>query len=191
MPKVGMEPIRREALIKATIAEVGAAGSLDVTVSRIARRAGVSSALAHHYFGGKDDILLAAMRHILRLYRAEVTGRLNSAQGHAARLRGVIEGSFSPQNFGAEVVSAWMTFYVLALSSPEARRLLHAYHRRLRSTLLHDLRPLLGGEAEAAADRLAAMIDGAYLRAALGDGPPDGIAAAAHVLALLDKELQP
>ena len=65
MPKVGMEPIRRDALVKATIAEIGAAQSLDVTVGQIARRAGMSSALAHHYFGGKDQIFLAAMRYIL------------------------------------------------------------------------------------------------------------------------------
>lgn len=51
MPKLGMEPIRRRALVKATIAEIGLAGNLDVTVSQIARRAGMSSALAHHYFG--------------------------------------------------------------------------------------------------------------------------------------------
>ena len=63
MPKIGMEPIRRKALINATIAEIGQAGSLDVTVGQIARRAGMSSGLAHHYFGGKDQILLAAMRH--------------------------------------------------------------------------------------------------------------------------------
>ena len=74
MPKVGMEPIRRDALVRATIAEIGAAGSLDVTVSRIAKRAGMSSALAHHYFGGKDQIFEAAMRQILHDYSAE--GRL-------------------------------------------------------------------------------------------------------------------
>ncbi|MDG1319155.1 MAG: TetR family transcriptional regulator, partial [Paracoccaceae bacterium] len=51
MPKVGMEPIRRAALVKATIAEIGEAGTLDVTVSQIAKRAGMSSGLAHHYFG--------------------------------------------------------------------------------------------------------------------------------------------
>jgi TetR/AcrR family transcriptional repressor of bet genes len=51
MPKLGMEPIRRAALVSATISEIGRAGSLDVTVSQIARRAGMSSALAHHYFG--------------------------------------------------------------------------------------------------------------------------------------------
>ena len=46
MPKVGMEPIRKAALVKATIVEIGRAGSLDVTVSQIAKRAGMSSALA-------------------------------------------------------------------------------------------------------------------------------------------------
>ena len=64
MPKVGMEPIRRAALIKATITEIGKAGSLDITVSQIAKQAGMSSALAHHYFGSKDEIFLAAMRHV-------------------------------------------------------------------------------------------------------------------------------
>ena len=68
MPKVGMEPIRRQALIDATILEIGEVGSLEVTVGRIARRAGVSSGLAHHYLGGKDQILLAAMRHILKIF---------------------------------------------------------------------------------------------------------------------------
>ena len=76
MPKLGMEPIRKDALIKATIVEIGRSGSLDVTVSQIAKRAGMSSALAHHYFGSKEEIFLAAMRHILSLYGAEVRGAL-------------------------------------------------------------------------------------------------------------------
>ena len=50
MPKLGMEPIRKAALVKATIVEIGRTGSLDVTVSQIAKRAGMSPALAHHYF---------------------------------------------------------------------------------------------------------------------------------------------
>ena len=65
MPKIGMEPLRRRALIDATISAIGERGSLDVTMSDIAGRAGVSSALAHHYFGAKDDLLEATMRHLL------------------------------------------------------------------------------------------------------------------------------
>ncbi len=48
MPRVGMEPIRRKALIEAAIETIGAQGNLDVTMSQIARSAGVSPALAHH-----------------------------------------------------------------------------------------------------------------------------------------------
>ena len=84
MPKLGMEPIRREALVRATIAEIGRAGSLDVTVAQIARRAGMSSALAHHYFGSKEQMFLAAMRHVLTLDGAEVRGALAAADGPRA-----------------------------------------------------------------------------------------------------------
>jgi len=91
VPKLGMEPIRRDALVQATIAEIGDAGSLDVTVSRIARRAGVSAALAHHYFGGKEQIFIAAMRHILTVYGRLVRARLAEAEGPRDRLAAIIE----------------------------------------------------------------------------------------------------
>jgi TetR/AcrR family transcriptional repressor of bet genes len=168
-----MEPIRKEALVKATIVEIGRVGSLDVTVSQIARRAGMSSALAHHYFGSKEEIFLAAMRHILTLYGAEVRGALAAARGPRARLEAILHASFSPGNFRREAVSAWLTFWVLAQTVPEARRLLAVYQRRLRSNLLASLRPLAGARAEAIADSLGALIDGLYLREVLKSGTPD------------------
>ena len=189
MPKLGMEPIRRAALIDATIAEIGEAGSLDVTVSRIAKRAGVSSGLAHHYFGGKDDILLAAMRHVLRIYSAEVSSRLTGASTPLERLRAVIRASFAPSNFRPDTVSAWVNFYVLALSTAQAARLLKIYRSRLRSNLLHDLRPILGPNANDAAERIAALTDGLYLRHGLSDAA-DGEEATRLVLAALHRELE-
>ena len=188
MPKQGMEPIRRAALIDAAIAEIGHAGSLDVTVSRIAKRAGVSSGLAHHYFGGKDDILLAAMRHVLRIYSGEVRTRLAKSDGPADRLSAIVRASFAPSNFQPDTIAAWVNFYVLALSSDQAARLLRVYRARLRSNLLHDLRPLIGDASTQTAERIAALIDGLYLRHGLSDAP-DGTAAAALVLTALDQEL--
>lgn len=188
MPKLGMEPVRRAALIDAAIAEIGEAGSLDVTVGRIARRAGVSSGLAHHYFGGKDDILLAAMRHVLKIYSAEVRAGLAAARTPQERLDALIRASFAPSNFAPDTVAAWVNFYLLALSSPEAARLLRVYHGRLRSNLLHDLRPLVGARAGAAAARIAALVDGLYLHHSLS-GTPDGDAAAAQVAEALAAEL--
>lgn len=183
MPKLGMEPIRRDALVKAAIAEVGRAGSLDVTVAQIARAAGMSPALAHHYFGAKEAIFLAAMRHILTLWGAEVRGALRAARTPAERVEAVIASSFSPLNFRRDVVAAWLMFYVEAQRDPGARRLLRIYQHRLASTLTHALRPTLGHRAREGADRLGALIDGLYIRAALADGGPDAEAAAAMVRA--------
>ncbi len=190
MPKLGMEPIRKAALVKATIVEIGRAGSLDVTVSQIAKRAGMSSALAHHYFGSKEEMFLAAMRHILTLYGAEVRGALALAQGPEQRLNAVLAASFSAANFRREAIGAWLNFWVLAQTVPEAKRLLAVYQRRLRSNLLAGLRPLAGARAETVANGLGALIDGLYLREVLKSGPPDGRAAVATALDYLNAQLQ-
>jgi TetR/AcrR family transcriptional regulator, transcriptional repressor of bet genes len=189
MPKLGMEPIRKEALVKATIVEIGRVGSLDVTVSQIAKRAGMSSALAHHYFGSKEEMFLAAMRHVMTLYGAEVRGALAAAEGPEGRIRAVLRASFSPGNFRREAVGAWLNFWVLAQTVPEAKRLLAIYQGRLRSNLVAALRPLAGGRADEIAESLGALIDGLYLREVLKSGPPDGAVAVAMALRHLDAEL--
>jgi TetR/AcrR family transcriptional repressor of bet genes len=190
MPKLGMEPIRRAALVEATIAEIGSTGSLDVTVAQIARRAGMSSALAHHYFGGKEQIFLAAMRHTLTVYAAGVRGALAMATGPQARLEAIVRASFAGNNFRRDVVAAWLNFYVLAQVSDDARRLLAVYQGRLRSNLTYNLRPLVGPRARDVADKIAALIDGVYLRQSLGQGQPDSAAAVATVLGCLELEIQ-
>lgn len=183
MPKIGMEPIRREALVQATIAEIGATGSLDVTVSQIARRAGMSSALAHHYFGGKDQIFLAAMRRILSDFGVEVSREL-SVSAPDQRAAGIIRACFAPACFTPQAISAWMTFYVMAQKNPEALRLWRIYQNRIRSNLTHALRPVTSHPKDAA-KTLAALIDGLYIRAALND-PDTPERATRHALAVLD-----
>ena len=179
-----MEPIRRSALVRATIAEIGAAQTLDVTVGQIARRAGMSTALAHHYFGGKDQIFLAAMRHILKLYGAEVRARLAEARSPRDRAAAIIIASFDETSFTPETVNAWMTLYAAAPGNAQTRRLLRLYHARLRSNLTHALRALSPRPATDA-ETLAALIDGLYLRAALS-GSVSASAARASALSTLD-----
>lgn len=183
MPKIGAEAVRRAALIEAAIGEIGDAGRLDVTVGQIARAAGVSPALAHHYFGSKDRIFLAAMREVLRRYQAGVRAGLAVADGPRARLAAVIVASFEPTQFTLPVMRAWMSFYALAMSDAEARRLLLAYQHRLRTTLTPDLRAL---EAPAgAADAVAEMIDGRYLALVARGDVTDPQAEAARILRAL------
>jgi TetR/AcrR family transcriptional repressor of bet genes len=174
-----MEPLRRRALIDATISAIGERGALDVTMSQIAGRAGVSPALAHHYFGAKEELLQATMRHLLSELGADLRTALGRANTPRERMSAVISVNFSPTQFRSETVAAWLAFYVEAQKSPAMRRLLIVYARRLHSNLMSGLSALLPRpEAVATAETVAAMIDGFYIRRALKDGPPDAVSAA-------------
>jgi TetR/AcrR family transcriptional repressor of bet genes len=174
MSKSGVPPLRRKALILATISEIGDAGTLDVTVSQIARRAGVSSALAHHYFGSKDQIFLAAMRYVLETFRQAVSVRLKTAKSPQDRIVAIIDASFESSQFEREIIAAWLAFYMRALQSQPTRRLLQVYARRLHSNLVFNLRQIFdAATAEEVAQGMASMIDGFYIRHALQDDVPD------------------
>jgi TetR/AcrR family transcriptional repressor of bet genes len=171
MPKVGMEPVRRRALITAAIEAIHARGMGSLTMGDIARRAGVSSALAHHYFGSKDDLLIATMRHLLDELGAEIRRRTAEAADPIARVAAIIEGNFAPDQFRPAVISAWLAFYLQSQHDEEAARLLKVYLRRLESNLVHALSDMLPPElARETARGAAAMIDGLWLRAALPAG---------------------
>lgn len=187
MPKLGMEPIRRDAIVKATIAELGSKKSLDVTVSQIAKRAGMSSALAHHYFGGKDQIFLAAMRRILSDFADEARQELKNSVPRE-RAQAIIRACFAPSCFTPDVIAAWMTFYVLAQTNDDALRLWQIYQARIRSNLTHALRPLLSDPAEAA-ENMIALIDGLYIRAALS-APEEPQLAVNHAMRVLNTLLE-
>src|SRR6056297_3863341 len=117
MRKPGTEAGRRADLVNAAIGETAARRSRDVTVAQIARRAGVSSALAHHYFGTKERIFAAAMRHILELHGQSVRRRLEGAETPRARVEAVVGGSFAPANFRPDIVAGWLMLYVGAQTS--------------------------------------------------------------------------
>ena len=191
MPKVGMEPVRRRALIDATIAAIGERGSLNVTMAEIAGRAGVSSALAHHYFGGKDDLIQATMRKLLSDLGHDAVRALRRAPTPRARISAVIAVNFSAEQFRAEIVHAWLAFYVEAQKSRELRRLLRVYARRLNSDLMSGLTPLMNRiDALNMAEAIAAMIDGLYIRRALRDGLPNPASATALVEDYVETKLR-
>ncbi len=189
MPKLGMQPIRRQQLIDATIASISRYGLADTTVQRISREAGVSSGIIHHYFGGKNELLEATMRRLLQQLREDAVARLGRAKTHEARLLAVIDSNFAASQFQTEVITAWLAFWAQVPHVPALARLQRVNARRLRSNLLYSLRPLLSRAAPARTARgLAALIDGLWLRAAL-DGTQDGEGARRIAAAYLEGQL--
>ena len=172
MPKVGMEPVRRKALVDAAMRVIGDQGSLTVTMSEIAKQAGVSPALAHHYFGSKEQLLIETVRHHLQRLRDSTVTAMRAAKTPREKLSAVIHVSFHADQFAPETIAAWLAFYAEAQRSEETRRFLVIYARRLRSNLLANLKALCpSDDAERIAEGAAAMIDGLYIRQSLRSAP--------------------
>jgi TetR/AcrR family transcriptional repressor of bet genes len=167
-----MAPIRRKQLVEAAIAVIHEQGFGNATVARIARRAGISTGMVHHYFHDKDDLLFATMRHLLAELRADAVARLAGARGPRQRISAIIDACFGEGQFDEQVFSAWLALYGNARQSDRLRNILALYHRRLRSSLVHEMRRLVPeAEAHRLADGAGAMIDGLWLRYALMGKP--------------------
>lgn len=182
MPKVGMEAQRRRSLIDATVDAIHERGYSDVTMAQIAKRAGVSGGLVHHYFGSKDQLLAATMRHLLTELGRAIRENLAKAETPRERISAIIAGNFAVDQFQPAVIAAWLAFYVQSRTTESNSRLLRIYAARLASNLTYNLRFFLArSEARRIAEGTASMIDGVWIRQALSDAQTDRQAAIAMV----------
>lgn len=179
MPKKGVEPVRREQLIRATFQTIDEIGMADATVATIAKKAGLSSGIVAHYFGDKDGLLEATMRHVLRdLWSATTRRRVAARKDPRARLRAIVAANFDDTQTSAPVMKTWLAFWSQSMHEPALKRLQHVNTRRLYSNLCAEFaKALPPAKAKRAASGLAALIDGLWLRGALAGGPFDTRAA--------------
>lgn len=172
MPKVGMEPIRRQQLIEATLHCVAEVGFDATTINKISQRAGLSSGIISHYFGGKDALIEATVRHILTQLKANL---LNKTQGQSVsayqRLMCIVETNFAPIQQHHDTTRTWLIFWAQSMHKPALSRLQQVNSRRLLSNLKSSYRQLMPEqEAQQASELTAAMIDGLWLRCVLAKG---------------------
>lgn len=175
MPKVGMAAIRKPQLIDATMQAIDAVGLSKANVTMISRYAGVTPAIINHYFGGKDGLLDATMRTILRDLSNGVQERLRETDKEdvLGRILAIVGGNFDSRQLDSKVVKTWLTFWAQAMHEPTLHRLQRVNEQRLLSHLRYELKRVLPAErAQLVAQGIAALIDGIWLRGAL---TPSGI----------------
>ena len=105
MSRKRIRDIRNEELIEATIVAVHRHGYGVVTMADIAREAGASAASINYYFGSKEGLMEATMRHLLRKLRSAMIAGYSSASSPTDRLYVVMDANFSDQLFTVEPVS--------------------------------------------------------------------------------------
>jgi TetR/AcrR family transcriptional repressor of bet genes len=166
---------RKEQLINAAFETINVVGLAGVTLSQVAKEAGLSTGIVSHYFGDKEGLLSATMRKILRDLRDAVAEcRAQAASDSQSQLCAIIQGNFHPSQTNAISMRAWLDFWAASMHQPVLRRLQRANDRRLYSNICSQFRRELPlQQARDAARGLAAMIDGLWLRGSLAGDDTD------------------
>ncbi len=170
MPKIGIQSIRKQQLIQATLAVINEVGMQEASFVLIARKAGVSTGIISHYFRDKNGLLEATMRHIQYQLGFGIAMRLRMLTGEDPkhRIQAIVEGNFDPIQISDAAMKTWLAFWASSMHQPNLNRLQHVNDRRLYSNLSYEFgRVLNKSDARRAAKGLAALIDGLWLRSAL------------------------
>ena len=170
MPKVGMQPIRRQQLIEATLLAVDQVGMGDASIALIARLAGVSNGIISHYFQDKNGLIAATMGYLMTVLSENVTLRRQALTDDSPRahLQVIIEGNFDASQVNGQAMKTWLAFWATSMHQPSLHRLQRINDHRLYSNLCCQFRRVLPlNDARSAARGLAALIDGLWLRGAL------------------------
>jgi AcrR family transcriptional regulator len=178
----------RERILEAACDLIAAEGIDDVRIARVAMRAGASTALVHHYFSTREELLEQALLHSFEQVGEERFAEAGEAPNATAALAGAIEECLPvPGRLERDWV-LWVELWLRAAREPDLRPLaasLYAqYHDWLEEVLK---RGIEAGEFKAPddlaalTDRTMALLDGLGLRALLHDPTMDIDAARAQV----------
>ena len=174
MPKVGMEPVRRQQLIDATIESVAELGLQGTTINSISKKAGLSSGIISHYFGGKQGLIEATVRYLLSSLKSALLNRVTQQTSPEQRLMFIVEANFSRIQQQSNNTKTWLSFWAHSMHDAQLHRLQNVNSKRLFSNLLSSFKQLMSdSDANLAAELSAAMIDGLWLRAVLSKSDQD------------------
>ncbi len=118
-PRKQPRSARRVQLIEATIEVLAEMGYARITLTAVARRAGLSHGLVNFHFETKERLLAETMAYLAEEYSANWMAELAAAGPvPAARLEAMLKADFNPRICTPARLSAWCSFWGEAQSRP-------------------------------------------------------------------------
>lgn len=119
VPRKLSRAARRAQLIEATIEVLAERGFARMTLSDVARRAGLSHGLVNFHFESKELLLAETLGYLSDEYRENWMQALSCADPCPAKqLDALFRADFSPQLFTPARLAAWVAFWGEAQSRP-------------------------------------------------------------------------
>ena len=126
MPKIVDHAQRRDQIALVACRVVAAHGFEQATVVRIARAAGYTTGMLAHYFDSKQEIILAALRLIMRRMEERLT---RPSEGHEANLLAVLTEALPIDARRLQECAFWMAFWGQVSSDRRLKRINAWVHR--------------------------------------------------------------
>lgn len=178
MARVGTEKLRKQELIEAAIRSIENNGFQGTTILTISREASMSAGIISHYFGSKQGLILATIRHLLEQLKQGLLQQIAACEQTLTperRLQMIVNTNLSCFQQSTSVTRTWLCFWAQALHDPELARLQRVNSKRLQRNLLYSYKQVIPDPKQAliAANMTAAMIDGLWLRSSLSENSED------------------
>ena len=111
-PKLGMAPVRRQQIVRATIRCLARDGYSGLTMKKVARAAGVSQGILHYYFADKRAILVAGLEAVTgdldrRVAAAQARGPRDPRARLGALIRACLVLAAEEREFWTVFVAFW------------------------------------------------------------------------------------
>lgn len=118
-PRKASREARRQQLIEATIEVLASKGYSRMTLTDVAKLAGLSHGLVNFHFETKEKLLSETLRHLSDEYRENWMAALAAAgQGPAERVHALLAADFNAAICTPARLSAWCSFWGEAQSRP-------------------------------------------------------------------------
>jgi AcrR family transcriptional regulator len=170
----------RDRILEAACEAIAAEGINDVRIARVAQRAGASTALVHHYFSTREELLEQALMRSYEVAAADRFGRPVDPDASAAeRLRVMIDECLPLPGMQRDEWTLWVELWLQATRDPAMQPMGIRLYEAYRDWMLEVIE--LGVERgefrtddpEASADFAIGLLDGLGVRALIGDPEMD------------------
>jgi TetR/AcrR family transcriptional repressor of bet genes len=170
MPKVVDHDARRAELVDAAWHVIAAEGLEAATLRRIAEAAGCTTGRVTHYFGSKDDVLVAALREVHRRAGQRMVRHTGETDTAAVLLEVILDALPLDKERQLEW-KVWLAFWGRAAADERLRReqeQRYAEWRGLLRKLIRRARPRgTAADLSTAVDLIAGAVDGLGIQAVL------------------------
>ncbi|WP_135235292.1 TetR/AcrR family transcriptional regulator [Nocardia sp. CS682] len=162
--------LRRAELLDGVLDVAATRGMEAVSVREVAAQVGVSPAKVQYYFRTKDELLIAAFRHVEQLLD-DRAAQVSYEHGVAAALRTVLVDWLPVDAARARLVKIWVAFLARAVVTDELAAIESAYQQRTQAQLVEAIESgIESGEYAAEVDPalearlLSALVEGLSVR---------------------------